>query len=386
MQAFNIEPIAAAAPVCRVRDTEAATGCQRRASRHRSSPRFTPMSHRFSCCLLLVFASTAAADSTRSSNWAERMFSQTEHDFGVVTKGADVRHKIEIKNQFGEPITLHSATSTCGCTTPELSTRTLQPGETGYLELKLNTVRFSKQKHPNVDVKMSYGKSPITTVRIPVHAYIRDDVTTSQDTVDFGVVGAGEASKKSVTVSYHGHAPWKITGVQDAGKGMTVEISKPTRTSQGLSYTLNVTLSPDLPLGSIDRSLVVLTEEPAKSYVNLRVRATVEADITLANPVVHLGVLKPNAVTSTRLVIRGRKPFAVEAVEGLPGTVTAEVGNHVAKTVHVVPVQITAPAVPGKFSQELQVKCGANRPPVTCRVEGEVLNQTVTPGLVDATR
>ncbi len=343
---------------------------------------------RLSCCLLVLsalFAGTVSADSTRTGNWAERMFSQQEHDFGVVTKGADIRHRIEIKNTYGEAITLHGVTSTCGCTTGELSARTLQPGETGYLELKLNTVRFSKQKSPNVDVRLSFGRSAITTVRIPVKAYIRDDVTTSEDVVDFGVVGAGEAATRSITVTYHGRAPWKITGVQDAGKGMTVEVSKPNRTPQGLTYNLNVTLSPELPLGTVERSLVVLTEEPSKSYLPLRVRAIVEADVVLANPVVQLGVLNPGAVATTRLIVRGRQPFAIEAVEGLPGTISADVGNPTTKTVHVVPVKITVPTVPGKFSQELIVKLAGNRPPVTCRIEGEVLAQPAS-DLVGANR
>lgn len=346
------------------------------------------MSPRLGCCLLLLFATSLPAETsvTKSGNWAERLFAQTEHDFGVVTKGADVRHRITITNIYGEPITLHSVASTCGCTTPELSTRTLQPGESGYLELRLNTTRFSKQKHPNVDVKVSFGTSAITTVRIPVHAYIRDDVTTSSDVVDFGVVSAGETAQRSTTISYHGQAPWKITGVQDTGKGMTVEISKPTRTAQGLSYQLNVTLAPDLPLGTLERSLIVLTEEPNKSYVTLRVRATVEADVTLANAVVQLGVVQPASVNTARLVVRGRKPFAIEAVEGIPGTVTADLSKATNKTVHVVPLQIVAPAVPGKFSQELLVKVGGNRPAVKCRVEGEVLAQPTTGALVDANR
>lgn len=334
---------------------------------------------RMSLCLLLLGASIAqSAEPAKPGNWAERMFSETEYDFGVVTKGTDARHRIEIKNTYGEAITLHAATSTCGCTTPELSARLLQPGEVGYLELKLNTVKFSKAKHPNVDVKLSFGASPATTVRISVHAYIRDDVTTSVDTLDFGVVGAGQAETRTVTVNYHGHNPWKITGVQDAGKGVQVEISKPVRTAQGQSYSLNVMLSPELPLGRLDCSLVVLTEEPTKSYIPLRVRATVEADIVVATPVVQLGVVAAGADTQTRLVLRGRQPFTVEAVEGLPGSVTADLGRPTSKSVHILPVTITAPAVKGKFSQELVVKIAGGHAPVTCRVEGEVLSAAVS--------
>ena len=341
-------------------------------------------------CGLAFFAVSsrcAVANSPSSKlNWAEKMFETLEHDFGVVTKGADARHKIAIQNRYGEAITLHAAKSTCGCTTPELSTRILQPGETGYLELKLNTVRYSKRKSPNVDVKVSFGSSAIKTVRVAVKAYIRDDVTTSDDTIDFGVVGTGEAAKRTVTVNYHGRRNWRITGIQDNGQGVSVRISKPVRTGQGLRYNLDVVLSPELPVGDFERSLVVLTEEPTRSYIPMRIRATVEPDIVVANPVVELGTLSAGADKTTRLVIRGRKPFSIESVEGLPGMVDATLAPSHVKSVHVIPVKITAPAVPGRFSQELVVKIAGDRAPVTCRVEGEVLSPAATGELVGANR
>ncbi|MFV0442787.1 MAG: DUF1573 domain-containing protein [Planctomycetaceae bacterium] len=346
------------------------------------------MTLRICLTLALVAGMTGPARSdstTKPQNWAEKMFSELEHDFGVVTKGSDVQHKIEIKNLYGEPITLLSSKSSCGCTTPELSTRILQPGEVGYLNLKLNTVRFSKHKNPNVDVQVSFGKSAITTVRIPVHAYIRDDVTTSSDTVDFGIVGAGQAAQQTVQVNYHGHNPWKITGVRDAGSGVSVEISKPRRTAQGLTYDIALSLSPEMKLGQLDRSLIILTEEPNQSYIPLRVKGTVEADIVVATPVVHLGGLTPGAEAKTRLIVRGRQPFAIEGVESQPGRVNAEIGEPAKKAVHVLPLVITAPAVPGKFTQKLLVKI-ANHPPVTCQVDGEVLSVPAKGGLVDAVK
>jgi len=346
------------------------------------------MTTRLSGCiaLLLVTSTVAVAADSNKTSWAEKMFSELEYDFGVVTKGADARHSIAIKNTFGEAITLHAAKSTCGCTTPELSTRLLQPGETGYLELKLNTVKYSRHKHPNVDVQLSFGNSAIATVRVAVTAYIRDDVTTSDDTLDFGVVGTGEPAKRSVTVNYHGRANWKITGVQDVSDDMSVEVSRPVRTSQGLTYQLNVTLSPNLPVGAFERSLVVLTEEPAKSYIPLRVRATIEPDIMVATPVVQLGTIRAGESKATRLIVRGRKPFTVEGVEGAPGTVEATVGQPIAKAVHVIPVKITPPAVEGHFSQELQVKIADGHAPVTCRVEAEVVPAGVNGELAGAGR
>lgn len=338
------------------------------------------MRHFVTCCCAVLLAANGAAvrgqsttTPTKSLTWAERMFAQLEYDFGVVTRGADVRHRIAIHNPFGEPITLQSAKSTCGCVTPELSTNVLQPNETGSLELRLNTVKFTGHKNPTIDVVLSFGGGNKATVRIPVRAYIRGDVSTSEDVVDFGVVGAGQTATRTMTVTYHGSAPWRITGVRNLGEGVTVEIADPVRTSQGTVYKLHVTLGSDLPVGNFERSLVVLTEEPARSYLTMQVRATIEPKIVVANPVIQLGGVEPGAKVTTRLIVRGRQPFSLEAVQGIGGMATADLSQTSDKSVHVVPLTITVPSVPGHFTENVLIKVVGETTPVTCRVEGEVL-------------
>lgn len=334
----------------------------------------------FTCCCAVLLAVGAAAahgqskaTSPKSLTWAERMFAQLEYDFGVVTRGADARHRIAITNPFGEPITLQSAKSTCGCVTPELSTNVLQPNETGHLELRLNTVKFTGHKNPTIDVVLSFGAGAKSTVRIPVHAYIRGDVSASEDVVDFGVVGAGQTAARTLTVTYHGSAPWRITGVRNNGEGVTVEIADPVRTSQGTVYKLHVTLGSDLPVGTFERSLVVLTEEPARSYLTMRVRAAIEPKIVVANPVIQLGAVEPGAKMTTRLIVRGREPFSLEAVQGTGGMATADLSKMSDKSVHVVPLTITVPSVPGRFTEDVLIKVAGETTPLACRVEGEVL-------------
>lgn len=331
----------------------------------------------FSCCLLVLSAATAspgAEPARQNLNWAEKMFAELEHDFGVVMHGSDVRHRIAITNSYGEPITIDNVSTTCGCTAGEVSQKVLQPGESGYVEIKMNTLKFRQHKNSNVDVALSFANGRTRQqVRIPIHAYIRDDITTSDDVVDFGVIGAGESAVRRTSITYSGTNPWKITGIRDAGDGVQVEVGAPVRTPQGVRYDLKVSLASDLPLGHAERRLLVLTEEPNKSYLPLRVRVTVEPGIVVATPVIQLGSLQPGSTTTARIVVRGRQPFGIDAVEGIAGLGEVPPMNGAEKAVHVIPVTITAPQTAGRFSREVVLKLTGGHAPLTCEIEGDVL-------------
>jgi len=314
-------------------------------------------------------AGGSSAPTGKSLNWAERMFSQLEHDFGVVTKGADVRCRIEIRNQFGEPIKLHSVKTTCSCTTPTLSSNLLQPNEVGYLDLQLNTVKHTGKKSPNIDVVLSFGQSASVTVRIPIQAYIRGDVE-ADDLIDFGVVSAGKAQSKATSITYHGSAPWRITGVQENGLGVKVTVGNAVRNGRGLSYPLTVTLGSDLPVGKFERSVIVKTEEPTKSYVTLRVRATIEPKYVVASPNLNVGTVRPNSTVTKKVVIRSSAPFTIEALEASQGRTTADLSKMAPKTVHVLDVRVQAPEAPGQFTEELLFRIVGEKSPVSCVVSG----------------
>jgi len=86
---------------------------------------------------LLVAVSSANAE---EKDWAQRMFSELEHDFGTVASGSDARHQITVKNLYKEQIRIVNVGTTCGCTAAKPSQDVLETGETAYIEVVMNTV------------------------------------------------------------------------------------------------------------------------------------------------------------------------------------------------------------------------------------------------------
>jgi hypothetical protein len=323
--------------------------------------------------LLALVTGFAEAAPDRELSWAEKMFSELEYDFGVVTYGADARHEIAIHNNYKSTITIHGVKSTCGCTTPSVTANSIASGETAHLVLQLNTTRFKKGKAPHVDVQISHdGGRSIETVRVAVRAYIRDDVTVADEVLDLGVVTAGASTSRTTTVTYQGSAPWKITGAKSSGAQLDVRVGQPTRTNRGLTYDITVTLDPSVPVGKFDRQIFLTTEEPAQSYFPLQVRATIEPDVVVATPVVQLGTLGPGEPRSSRIVLRGRNPFAVESMDGGEACNAADMDPAALKKVHILPFTFTAPSAPGHFSEAVSIEITGDHPAVSFRVEGDV--------------
>ncbi len=323
------------------------------------------------CAVLALSVGSGVYAAERQLNWAEKMLSELSHDFGVVTHGADVRHQIKIHNPYAVDVRIVDVGTTCGCTAGSASKSVLKPNESAVIDVVMNTVKFKRHKHSNVDVTLSYGAGNTVKVRIPIHAYIRDDVIASTNTVDFGTVNPGEAPAKTVTVDYRGNAPWKITGVRAADDSVNVKISEPQRINGMTRYTLQVSLNPSSEPRSIDRKILVLTEEPNQSYLPLTVKATVESPVVVANPVIQLGTVTPGTAKSARIVIRGREPFAIAKIDAANQATSPQVSDDL-RQVHVIPVTVVAPSTPGQFTQEFTVTVAGQEQPLTCRIEGNV--------------
>ncbi len=78
---------------------------------------------RFFVVLIAAFAQLFSAETVRAEDWARKMFTVTQHDFGVVPRGSKSSFEFKLKNSFKETIHIQSARSSCACTAPRFSNR-----------------------------------------------------------------------------------------------------------------------------------------------------------------------------------------------------------------------------------------------------------------------
>jgi hypothetical protein len=66
-------------------------------------------------------------------------FQQTTHDFGSIKEGEKVKHTFTFTNTGKSPLVIESASSTCGCTVPEVPKEPIAPGAEGKIEVEFNS-------------------------------------------------------------------------------------------------------------------------------------------------------------------------------------------------------------------------------------------------------
>lgn len=333
------------------------------------------------CAAVLVCGSAQLAQA-QSPNWAERMFSELKHDFGNVAKGADARHTITVKNIYEENIRLLNVGTTCGCTAARPDKDLLKTGEVANIEVKMNTVKFSRQKNSNVDVTVSFtDKRGITSskkVRVPISAYIRPDVVVEPGGVNFGSIDIGAGAEQRVRVSYAGRNNWMINGVTSGNPYIEAKAVETSRVGGTVKYDLVVRVKPEAPVGTLRDKIILNTNDTQGPTVPVLVEGKVEPDIVVTPQVVTLGdKLKPGEEKSYTVVLKGRKPFTIEKIECNSAHECFKVRlSQDAKTVHVLPLTFSPPDEPGDFEEEFTISVAGRAEPIVLKAQGSIIATT----------
>ena len=66
-------------------------------------------------------------------------FTEMSHDFGTIKEGEVVNHTFAFKNTGKAPLVIESASSTCGCTVPEVPKEPVAPGAEGKISVQFNS-------------------------------------------------------------------------------------------------------------------------------------------------------------------------------------------------------------------------------------------------------
>ena len=96
---------------------------------------------------LLILVGTYQPAAAQTKAWAYKMFANDlVHDFGVVPRGAQLKYTFKMTNIWKVPLEITDIRVGCNCTTVKESTKSLQPGESGTLNVNMDTTRFSGEK------------------------------------------------------------------------------------------------------------------------------------------------------------------------------------------------------------------------------------------------
>jgi len=324
--------------------------------------------------LLLGAGQTFAQD----AGWANQLFEVPRHDFGVVAKGADVKYRLKLTNPHNFAVHIANVTTSCGCASakPPANT-TINPRETAYIDVSMDTIRFEHQKNSNVIVM--FDAPWVQDVRIPVAAYIRADVVLTPGSAEFGSVPMGSQPQRKIMIQYAGRHEWSVRDVINKSQNLDVKLTETGRGGGRVTYELLVTLRSSAPMGEFRNQVTLVTDDASNPYLPVLVDGRVEAEFT-TQEVVSFGMLNPGEKKTVNVVIRGKKPFVVEKIESEKTAGTFEVRlPQEAKVVQVLPLTVNAPNEPGRLDELFTVTINGIPEPVQFRAYGQVTMPTPAP-------
>lgn len=331
--------------------------------------------------LLLLLESTCLAE-----NWAEAMFDHTSHNFGVVARGAKVVHRFPFENKYEEDVHVRDVKASCGCTSLEVTKKTIGTWETSEIVMQLDTRKFQGRKDAVITVELEFIKqtpdgprrSSSVEVRLPFYSYIRSDVVLQPGSAQFGSVAAGTSVEKKVTLSFAGSPGWAITGLGDGvSPYLGVRMAELGRNAGRVTYQISVELKPDAPVGHIQEFVELITNDtrPNAGRVLLLVEGEVTSTLAVRPSPLSFGVLNTGTSVTKTLVVRAEKAFTIEEItcpDDRIGILLPEVDA--ASPVYVVPITFTAGAVAGAVDTKLIVRTDlAGGESVEVLVDGQIL-------------
>ena len=296
----------------------------------------------------VLFCSPAFA-----TDWAKKLFTEFEKDFGTVARAAKVDHTFEMVNPFKETVHIASVRASCGCSTPTILKHTLNTWEKGGIKVRYNTRTFTGKKGATITVVID--KPYPAEVQLNVNGYIRSDVVFNPGVVTFPAIDQGEIKTQTVSVNYAGRANWRIVDVLSGNTNFEVELSELRRQTGRVDYDLLVRAKDSMPAGFFNDQLILVTNDASATQVPLRVEGQVVPGLKVSPASLHLGVVKPGDRVKKTLVVTGKQPFKITRVSCEDGCFEFKPSD-ATKKMHLVPLVFTAPEPGGKIAQNIKIE------------------------------
>jgi hypothetical protein len=292
-----------------------------------------------------------------AEQWARKMFKETHHDFGSVSRNAKVEYAFTIENCFEEDVHIVSVRSSCGCTTPVLTKKTLKSWEKGELIAQFNTRSFIGTK--TAEITLVIDRPYYAEVKLTVGGTIRSDIVVEPGEVRFGDVDVGTSKTVDLKISYAGRKDWKINDVRGDVECLEVRLDPVQRQGTLTNYTLHIKLTDKATVGDILDELVVVTNDDKNETFSLPVSGRIVPPVSITPALVALGDVGKGKSAQQRLIVRAKRPFSVSGVDCEDERFNFAIPDG-SRTVHVIPFtftgQLQGESDNGKLQQKILVR------------------------------
>lgn len=288
--------------------------------------------------VLVGLAVLSTGDVARAASWADSLFSEKSHDFGMVPRGGIVRHPFVLTNRLNEPISIINVRASCGCTSGKANASVVNPGLTAIVEAQMDTRNFVGKKATVLFVDVVTASGAQAEIRLPVQSMILADVVLNPGALDFGAVAKGKAPNLVLSIDRVGKPDWKIVKMVSASKVLTAQLVETARQGDQIGYQMTVSIKPDAPAGVIRDEIRLISNDPETASIPVPVTAEIRGDLTASPALLNMGTVASAGAVQGKFMVRASRPFTVAKVEGAGDGFKVEPLDGTKKTLHIVTI------------------------------------------------
>jgi hypothetical protein len=214
-----------------------------------------------------------AVASTASANTAGAriQFATPVHDFGKVKGGEVVKYTYVFTNVGGQTLEIANVQASCGCTTANDWSRSVEPGKTGTVPIQFNSANFRGQVAKSVTVTCNDANQPRVVLQFKATVWKPIDVTPQLAALN--VTSESPSNATTVRIVSNEEAPLTLSAPESNNPAFAAEL----RTNQpGKEFLLIVKTVPPLLAGKVQGQITLKTSSTNMPVINISAWANVQ--------------------------------------------------------------------------------------------------------------
>ncbi len=173
-------------------------------------------------------------------------FASTVHNFGVIDETSEVATAFQFTNTGGSELRIEAVTASCGCTTPLLTKRRYQPGESGAIEVGFDPTRPGRTQET---ITVLSNAEP-AVIRLTITANVTAFLVFEPKILQLGVRQFRAEHRGRITVSSPDRN-FVIDSVSVNLPYVTARVVPPDQATAPGSKTVEITVAPTAPWGGL---------------------------------------------------------------------------------------------------------------------------------------
>ena len=177
-------------------------------------------------------------------------------DFGKVMQGETIKHVFSFSNKGSTTLEILSVEPSCGCQAASLSAKQIQAGQSGQIEVSVDTAGLIGAIDKSVNIITNDSRRP--SVFLSIRADVQPEISVSSPSIYFENVPKGTEVTKEVIITVAAERSIKILSAESTDESVIVKL-EPVPDSEGKKVKLIATQKADGKIGYHMERIIVKT-------------------------------------------------------------------------------------------------------------------------------